>query len=65
MSSDIARANRWRIRWACVGEMRNSCGISAGNLEVKVYFVEVSCEDNIKMVLHGVCGYGMKSCCSG
>jgi hypothetical protein len=56
LSSDIARAIRRRIRWAaldaCMTEMRNSYGISVGNLEVKVFFWDVSCEDNIKMDLH-------------
>jgi len=50
---------------ACVGEMRNSYGISVGNLEVKVYFWDVSCGDKIKMGLHRMEGCGMKSCCSG
>ena len=69
MSLDFARPIRWRIRWVglhtCVGEIRNSYGISVGNLEVKVYFWDVSCGDNIKMGLYRKGGCGMKSCCSG
>jgi len=50
---------------ACVGEMRNSYGISVGNIEVKVYFWDVSCGDGIKIGLHRMGGCGIKSCCTG
>jgi len=58
MSFDFVKSLRWKMRWeglhACVGEMRNSFGITVGNLEVKVYFWDVSCGDKIKMGLHRI-----------